>query len=60
MILSISPFMQMKLLVFILLILSCLAKPPVYHSYGDKARGIKDWKYEKTDYCDGLAGSTDC
>ena len=50
----------MKLLVFILLFLSCLAKPPVYHSYGDKARVIKDWKYEKTDYCDGLAGSTDC
>ena len=34
----------------------------VYHSISDKARGMGDWNdgKESYDYCDGLAGSTDC
>ena len=34
----------------------------IYYSVGDKARGMKDWNYGKTngDWCDGLAGSSDC
>ena len=34
----------------------------IYHSIGDKARGMGDWNYGKEpyDYCDGLSGSSDC
>ena len=34
----------------------------IYHSIGDKARGMGDWNdgKEPYDYCDGLSGSSDC
>ena len=34
----------------------------IYYSVGDKARGMKDWDYGRSngDWCDGLSGSSDC
>ena len=34
----------------------------IYHNVGDKARGMKDWDYGRSngEWCDGLSGSSDC
>ena len=34
----------------------------IYYSVGDRARGMQNWNYGRSngDWCDGLAGSSDC